>query len=245
MGKKSSRGGRNGSASLPIRKWIAEERPRESLIAHGTESLSIARLLAIVLRTGKKGVNAEELSRRLLSFFNDLRGIDAAGIAEICRIDGIGPAKASQIKAALELGKRLCCERAKKRGRIENPRQALSYVASFYGPYLRDAESERLCVILLNRRHAPIRAVELSRGTSGAVSADPKQIVREALKTSASSIVLVHNHPSGDGEPSDDDITLTRAARDACGLFGITLLDHVIVGKNPEDYCSLAKEGLF
>jgi DNA repair protein RadC len=224
---------------------MAEERPREALIAHGTQSLSLARLLAIVLRTGKPGVNAEELSRRLLNTFNDLRGIDAACITEICRIDGIGPAKASQIKAALELGKRLCRERAKKLGKITSPGRALSYVASFYGPYLRYASSERLCIILLNGRHAPIRAVELSRGTPGAVSADPEQIVREALKTAASSVILVHNHPSGNGDPSDEDIAFTRAVRDACGLFGIRLLDHVIVGRNPEDHRSLAREGMF
>ena len=235
---------KSGGANLPIREWIEEERPRETLLALGTECLSLAKLFAIILRTGRRGVNAEELSRRLLNAFSGLRGIDSASISEICRIDGIGLAKAAQIKAALEIGKRLFRERAQSLECIENPRRALDYVAAFYGPYLRDAQSECLCVILLNRRHRPIRAVELSRGTIGAVAADPKQIVREAVQAAASSMVLVHNHPSGDGEPSEDDISLTYAVRDACDLFGIRLLDHVIVGKDPESYCSFAKKGL-
>jgi DNA repair protein RadC len=236
--------GERGGISLPIREWIEEERPREALIALGTEALSIAKLFAIILRTGKRGVNAEELSRRLLNAFSGLRGIDAASISEICGIDGIGPAKAAQIKASFEIGKRLCRERVKSQERIEDPQRALDYVSTFYGPYLRDAERESMCVILLNRRHRPLSAVELCRGTIGAVVVDPKQIVREAVRVSASSIVLVHNHPSGDGEPSEDDISLTNAVRDACTLFGIRLLDHVIVGKNPEDFFSFGKEGL-
>jgi DNA repair protein RadC len=243
-GKEKVKGERRGGTGQPIREWIEEERPREALFAFGAKSLSLAKLFAIILRTGKRGVNAEELSRRLLNTFSGLRGIDSAPISKIRGIVGIGPAKAAQIKAALEIGKRFCRETAKGQGSIENPQAALEYVSTFYGPYLRDARSECACVILLNRRNRPIRAVELTQGAVGTVDVDPAQIVREALQESASSLVLVHNHPSGDGEPSRDDVSLTFAVRDACNLFGIRLLDHVIIGKDPMDYFSFARKGL-
>ncbi len=122
-----------------IRGWMPEERPRDTLLSSGSESLSLSRLLAIILRTGRKGVNAEDLARRLLGTFSSLRGIDAASVSEIRTISGIGPAKAAQIKAALEIGKRLCREEAGSLPDPSDPRWALRYVTAFYGPYLRDA----------------------------------------------------------------------------------------------------------
>lgn len=229
---------------MPIREWIEEEEPRAILLAAGAQTLSPAKLLAIILRTGMRGISAEELSRKLLNRFSGLRGIDSASVAELCSIDGIGRAKASQIKAAFEIGKRLCRERARTRERIENTHQAIEYVASYYGPYLRDAHHEILCAIILDGRNRPLRAIELCRGSSRAVAADPHQIVREAVLARASSILMVHNHPAGDGEPSSDDISLTQAVNDVCQLFGIRLLDHVIVGKNRKDYFSFARAGL-
>jgi DNA repair protein RadC len=230
--------------NLPIPEWIEEERPREALIAFGTESLSLSKLFAIILRTGRRGVNAEELSRRMLNAFSGLRGIDAASLSEICAIKGIGRAKAAQVKAALEIGKRFYREHAKNLKRIESPRRAFDFVASYYGPSLRDCQVECACLILLDRRRALLRAVELQRGGDRAVEANLTQILREAVRASASSIILVHNHPSGDGAPSTDDLSLTRSVRDACGLFGIRLLDHVIIGKNRGDSYSFARHGL-
>ena len=159
-------------------------------------------------------------------------------------ISGIGPAKAAQIKAALEIGKRLCREEAGSLQGPPNPRWALRYVTAFYGPYLRDAAVESACLILLNRRHMPIRAVELGRGDNVGVIVDPMLIVREAVRSAASSVILVHNHPSGAGVPSEDDAALTIAIRDSCALFGIRLLDHIIIGCNRKDCRSLAMEGL-
>ena len=124
----------------PIKKWVKEERPREMLMKQGPASLPLSKLLAIILRTGKEGASAEELAKRLLNRFGSLRDIDSAPISEICKIGGIGFAKAAQIKAALELGKQLYKEDAKKKKRIKNAEDVINYVAEYYGPYLRDAK---------------------------------------------------------------------------------------------------------
>jgi DNA repair protein RadC len=230
--------------NLPIKKWIKEERPREMLISSGPESLSLSKLLAIILRTGKEGISAEELSKRLLNKFGTLRAIDSATISEICEIDGIGPAKAAQIKAALELGKRLYKESAKKQKKIKSPGDIILYVAEYYGAYLRDAKKEFFNVILLDIKNKPIHNIEISKGSINASIVDPKEIIKEATLKSASSIILVHNHPSGDTEPSADDIKLTNKIVDACNFVGIKVLDHIIIGKNVDDYYSFANKGL-
>ncbi len=206
--------------------------------------MQTSKLLAIILHTGTKGQNAEELSRSLLSKFPTLREMDRAAISRILEIRGIGPAKAARVKAALEIGKRLCRETASAEKPIRNPGDALAYVRDYFGPYLRDAAREIACLILLNTKNRPIKALEIARGTLDAVYADPKKIVREALDASASSVLLVHNHPSGDAEPSEGDIVMTRSVKEACALFGIRVLDHVVIGRNPPDYRSFMEEGL-
>ena len=225
--------------ALPIPDWPEEERPREALLSHGAEVLPLSTLLAIILRTGRRGVSAEELSRRLLHSFPGLRGIDAASLQELCGLRGIGPAKAAQLKACLEIGKRLGRENA-SRLRIDSPRLAVDFVALHYGPYLRDSPVEVACLVLVDRRGIPIRAVELARGVDSAVTADLGRVLKEALQASAAAVILVHCHPSGDCTPSANDRAFTRSAREACSLFGIRLLDHVIVGRNRTDFYSLA-----
>jgi DNA repair protein RadC len=239
-----SAGQKNNDANATIREWIREERPREALHAFGAESISIAKLFAIIIRTGTKGSSAEELSRKLLNRFATLRGMDSAPMSEILEIPGIGPAKAAQIKAALEIGKRFSRESACVLHPLSTPRRVKEYVAAYFGPHLRDAGDEITCLILLDRKNRPMRALQLAKGTPDAVAVEPGQIVREALKVTAASVVLVHNHPSGDPEPSDNDVSLTCAIRDACALCGVRLLDHVVIGRNPEDYRSFVEEGL-
>jgi DNA repair protein RadC len=227
--------------NVPIREWVEEERPREIILRHGAEQLPPAKLLAVVLRTGRPGVSAEELARRLLNAFGSLRGMDAATLPELCRFDGIGPAKAAQIKAALEIGKRLTRERASAGVKIESPEDAVRYVMEYYGPYLRDKGQEHCFAILLDRRHRPIRHLEVSRGGRCASIVDPREIVREAALHSAEAVLLIHNHPTGDVRPSTDDLRLTRRVRKGGELLDIRLLDHIIIGKNAEDFYSFAR----
>lgn len=228
----------------PIKEWIKEERPREMLIRYGSESLPLSKLLAIILRTGKEGTNAEELSKRLLNHFGSLREMDSAPISEFCKMDGIGSSKAVQIKAALELGKRLYKEEAEKKKRIKRAEDAIGYVSEYYGPYLRDAKKEFFYVILLDMKNKPIHHIEISKGSLNASIVDPKEVIKEATLRSAASVILVHNHPSGEASPSSEDIEITNRILKACDLVGVRVLDHIIIGKNREDYFSFAREGL-
>ncbi len=230
-----------GRRNVPIRDWIAEERPRELLLAHGTEGLPLSKLLAVILRTGTAGTSAEELARKILNHFRSLRRMDAAPVAELCRICGVGPAKAAQLKAALELGKRLSREKARLLPGINGAEGALEYVGRYYAPYLRDARKEFFCLILLDFKNKPVAHLEIGRGSISESVVDPKEIVREALLQSASSLIIVHNHPSGEGTPSAEDVRLTERVRQACRLFGIRLLDHIIVGRNKNNCYSFAR----
>jgi len=231
--------------SRPIRSWVAEERPREMLMEKGAENLSSAKLLAIILRTGKEGASAEEIAMRLLNRFGDLREIDAARISEICEIDGIGPAKATQIKAALEIGKRMLAQKARKGFKqIRKLDDVLKYVGESYGPYLRDAKQEFFKIILLDIKNKPLKSLEISRGSVSASIVDPRDIIKEASVNSASAVILVHNHPSGETDPSPEDVRITSQIKDACRLVGIRVLDHVIIGRDVEDYFSFAAQNL-
>ena len=229
----------------PIKKWIKEERPREMLIKHGAETLTPAKLLAIILGTGSsEGVSAEDLARRILNHFGSLRAIDSAHIFDLQAIEGVGEAKAAQIKAALEIGKRLMREEAERKTKIRTVKDVVEYVGDYYAPYLRDKEKEFFNIILLDVRNKVIDNIELSKGSVSASVVDVKEIIKEATKKTASAIIMVHNHPSGDAEPSNDDIEITRRVVEACGLVGIKVLDHIVIGKNKDDYVSFMDRGL-
>ncbi|MFB0520054.1 MAG: DNA repair protein RadC [Desulfatiglandales bacterium] len=231
-------------ANRPIREWIKEERPREMLHRYGPSRLSLSKLLAIILRTGREGMSAEELGRSILNRFRTLRGIDSSSLSELCSIQGVGEAKAAQIKAALELGKRLYRERAERKRKIASAVDVITYVSEYYAPYLRDSTKEFFNIILLDSRNKPIDNIEISKGSITASVVDPKEIIREATMKSASAIILIHNHPSGEPDPSQDDIHITDQIVRACNLVGIKVLDHVIIGKDTDDYVSLLEKGL-
>jgi DNA repair protein RadC len=227
----------------PIKRWIKEERPREMLIKYGSGMLPLSKLIAIILSTGGEGVSAQELAIRLLNKFRTLRDLESATVSEICSIRGIGKAKASQIKASLELGKRLIREEAEKGKKISNINDVLMYVKEYYSPYLRYSQKELFNVILLDVRNKVIDNIELSVGNSTATIVDPKEIIKEATKRSASGIILVHNHPSGETEPSEADMDTTRKVAEACNYIGVKIIDHVIIGKNENDFLSFAEKG--
>jgi DNA repair protein RadC len=229
---------------LPIKNWVEDERPREMLLKIGEKNLPLSKLLAIILRTGKEGESAEELAKRLLNKYKSLREMDMAPINELIKIKGIGIAKATQIKAAFEIGKRLMKEESNKKRRIKKPVDIIEFVSEYYGPYLRDAKKEFFNVIFLDIKNKIIDTIELSKGSINSSIVDPKEIIREATIRNSSSIVLVHNHPSGDTEPSQDDINVTNKVKDACQIVGIRVLDHIIIGKDKNNYISFVTKGL-
>ena len=229
---------------VSIKNWVKEERPREMLIKYGEKNLSLSKLLSIILRTGKEGESAEELANKILNKYKTLREIDSVSIDELCKIEGIGLAKATQIKASFEIGKRLLKESSSEKKKIKNPDDIIDFVSEYYGSYLRDAKKEFFNIILLDIKNKVIDTIELSKGSINASVVDPKEVIKEATLKSASSIILVHNHPSGDTEPSTDDINITKKIKEACDIVGIKVLDHIIIGKNKEDYTSFAKLGL-
>lgn len=229
------------SYSQRIKDWPEDERPRERLLQLGEEALSDTQLLAIVLRTGDyaSGATAVDLARRLLTTFDeDLEAVSAATVEELCQTPGIGPAKACEIKAAFELGRRRL---ARQGGPLEQFRSSKD-VANYYMPRLADKKREQFQVILLDRKNRVMRHVMISQGSLTASVVHPREVFNPAIRASAAAVLFVHNHPSGDPQPSQEDRTLTARLAEAGKLLGIQVLDHIIVGRNT--YMSFADEGL-
>lgn len=226
---------------IPIKNWIKEERPREMLFEKGAENLSLTKLLAIIIRTGTKGKTAEDIALELLNQYGSLRAIDKLKPEELASIKGIGFSKAAQIKAAFELGKRLVGEERKSQPKITSLSDAIDYVYETKGVYLRDSESEEFYILLLNTKNSPIEMILIGKGSSNACIVDPKDVVKLASIKNASSVILIHNHPSGETQPSENDKKLTQRIKEALEFVNIKLLDHIIIGRNKTDTYSFAK----
>lgn len=208
-----------------LKDWPENERPRERLLLHGADRLSDAQLLAIIIRNGANGRTAVDLGRELLERFDGLAGIAQAGISEICSIKGIGPAKAAEIKAAIELGRRHA------RPTLAGASFCASGdVADFFLPRLKDAKREEFRCVLLDTKNRFIRDETVSIGSLTASLVHPRDTFKSAVRESAAAVIFVHNHPSGDTKPSQEDILLTRRLVQAGELLGIRVLDHIIVG---------------
>jgi DNA repair protein RadC len=229
---------------LPINRWVKEERPREMLFEKGEENLSLTKLIAIILRTGTKGKTAEDIALELLNKFGSLREINKLEAKELAKIKGIGFSKAAQLKAAFEIGKRLIKEEKKKNRRITSFDEAIDYIFETRGIYLRDSEKEYFYSLYLNTKNSPLDTVLISTGTSNTTVIDIKEIIKFATLKNASAVILIHNHPSGDTEPSRNDIELTKKIKSALELLNIKLLDHIIIGKNKSDSFSFAKKSI-
>ncbi|MFN4216235.1 MAG: RadC family protein [Brevinematales bacterium] len=227
----------------PIKAWREEDRPREKFLKLGAQALSTTELFAILLRTGSREKSALDLAMELLEKYGGLRGLEKASIRDLCEFSGIGKTKAIEIKALCELAKRFIREEAQKVEKITSVEDALVYVRKYYGPFLRDESREIFSIVLLDIRNHPLCHLEMSRGSAYATVVDPREIVRQICLHQASSVILVHNHPSGDSRPSKDDENLTERVVSACGMVGARVLDHIIVGKNERDYYSFAMEG--
>lgn len=217
------------------------ERPRERLEETGAGSLSEAELLAILLRVGVVGESAVMVGQRLLNTFGGLLGIQQAGFDELKKQHGVGKAKASQIMAAIEIGARLA---RYKFSQTEHAFHSPDDVANFMQYEMAALEQEELRVILLDTRNRLQKVVPLYTGSLNSSSVRIGELFKEAIRQNAASIILVHNHPSGDPRPSPEDINLTRAAVQAGKLLDIEVLDHIIIGKGEGNFTSLKKKEL-
>lgn len=221
-----------------IADLAVDERPRERLARLGAGALSKSELLAILLRVGTEGENVIDLSSRLLQEFGGLRALHRASFEELCNVRGLGPAKAAQLKAAIELGNRMLLEDPETRPVIGSPEDAFALVQ--YD--MLGLMQENLWVLLLDTRNRVIRIEKLYQGSLNASSVRVGEIFKAAIQRNAASIIVMHNHPSGDPKPSPEDIALTRALVQAGRLLDIDLLDHVVVGHGR--YASLKEMGL-
>lgn len=221
-----------------IPEWPEDDRPRERLIKIGADKLSDAEILAILLRVGSQETTAIDLARQLIKEFGGFRGLGSRSVAELCQVNGVGPAKAAQIKAALEVGKRLFREDAKIKDKVEGSED----VYKFVGPHLRDLGREVFKILLLTSRNTVILEKTIFEGSLTESFVSPREIVKEAINHSAASVVFVHNHPSGNPEPSEEDKRVTQQLKTACQMVGIQVLDHIIIGSS--DYFSFADTGL-
>jgi DNA repair protein RadC len=216
-----------------IKNWPKEERPRERLIKEGCDKLTDAELLAIILRVGMgtfkvgtPGQNASDFARILLKDFRGLRGLDRAHVQDLLKIPGIGPAKVAQIKAAFELGKRVCA------GKLTAPAfESSKAVADHFRALFMGKRQEIVIGVFLNGQNQCLGEKDITEGTPTQATVYVRRVIEEALRLSAAAVVLIHNHPSGSPIPSigDDDTTLKLLK--ACKLVELILLDHVIVGE--------------
>ncbi len=225
--------------SFGIKSWAEEDRPREKLLQKGRAALSDAELMAILLGSGTAKLSAVDVAKLVLSAAdNDLNALARFSVKELMRQKGIGEAKAITIVAALELGRRRKEADAPARATITNSQD----IHRLIRPHLQDLPHEEFWVILLNRANVVMRTVSISRGGVAGTVADPKLIFKEALEQLASSIILVHNHPSGNRTPSAADIALTRKLKEAGQFLDLPVLDHLIY--TDAGYYSFADEGM-
>lgn len=226
------------SAAYRITDLAQSERPRERLAQLGPQALSNAELIAILLRVGVKGENAVQVGQRLLSTFGGISGLHRASFDEVCNQHGIGKAKAAQIKAAIELGNRLTLVAPEERPAVNSPADAAALVR-----YEMSAlEQEELRVMLLNTRNRVEKIETVYRGSVNSSQVRVGELFKTAVRSAAASMIVVHNHPSGDPTPSPDDVAVTRAIVEAGKLLDVEILDHLIIGQGR--YISLKERGL-
>jgi len=224
-----------------VKDWPKDERPRERLIKHGAEHLSDAQLLAIILRTGSGSKGVMSLAMEILEKEKELRNIDSATIGELKKIVGLGTAKIAQLKAAFELGKRLMSESVSGDQVFTSSRAVYTYLA----PRFKNLKKETFISLLLDTKNRLVGEREYNRVSEGTLTNSlihPREAFKEAIRESAASVIFAHNHPSGDPEPSRDDLAVTEKLRSAGEIVGIAVLDHVIIGDGR--YVSLKEKGL-
>jgi DNA repair protein RadC len=229
-------------AQLKIREMPADERPREKLLAHGASALSDPELIAILLHGGIPGANVIEIARQLLKDHGSLRGLSRCSADEFKKVKGIGDAKAAELAAAFDLGRRIAAETL-SRHKLDSP----ELIHELLGAEMRRLRKESLRVVLLDTRYHLVRVEEISIGSVNESIAHPRDVFRPAVIASAYAVIVVHNHPSGDASPSQTDHSLTRRLAEAAELLQIKLLDHIIIGgpaENSPGYFSFKEAGV-
>jgi len=221
-----------------IRDLPESERPRERLQSYGPGSLSTSELLAIILRTGTKSESAINLGSRLLAQFHGLAGIARASFTDLCAMHGLGVAKAAQIKASLELGKRLMVSSPEERPQVKSPAD----VANLLMLEMGFLEQEHLRVVLLDTKNHVLGIPTIYIGSLNTSVLRVGELFREAVRANCAAVIVVHNHPSGDPTPSPEDVSITRQIVEAGKLLDVDVLDHLIIGQ--QRYVSLKERGL-
>jgi len=224
--------------SLRIRELPPDERPRERLAKYGASSLQTSELLAILLRTGSQKQNAHDLGRRLITHFGDLGGVAGAALEELQSLEGIGPTKAVEIKAAFELGKRMATFAREDRPVISSPEDAAGLLMSELG----GLSKEHFVAVLLNTKNHVLRVETISVGTLDSSLIHPRECFRPAVTAGCASVIFAHNHPSGDPTPSAQDKEITHRLQEAGELLGIPVLDHLIIAG--QKFISMKTEGM-
>jgi DNA repair protein RadC len=225
--------------SIKITEWAVEDRPREKLIQKGTASLSDAELLAILISSGTKHKSAVDLGRELLGIVNNnLNSLGKLSINDLTKLHGIGTARAVTIAAALELGRRRKLAEVPELPQIKCSRD----VADIFQPLLSDLSHEEFWILFLNRSNRVINRMKLSQGGISGTVTDVRIVMKKAIEYLASGIIVCHNHPSGNLNPSESDSKITQKIKEAGNLMDIQLLDHLII--SDKDYYSFADNGL-
>lgn len=227
---------------LPIREWQASDRPRERAIRLGVRVLSDAELIGLILGSGTRTrdgpLSAVQLGQALLRAHGSLRDLSGREVQALMRVRGVGPAKAVQLAAAFEIGRRTASQAPGERVQVTHP----GAVASVYGPLLRDLKREVFKVVLLNTANIIIGDYTASEGGLAASIVEPRAVFRRAILENAAAVICVHNHPSGNPEPSAEDLRVTRQLVEGGRLMGIPVHDHLIIAGM--QYTSLAERGL-
>jgi DNA repair protein RadC len=233
------------TANVRIHDLPAQDRPRERLVAHGAENLSQAELIAIILRTGMKGMSAIHIAQQLLQRFGTLENLARASLDDLRKVKGIGRDKAVTLKAAFTLARKMAEEIRHDSPVLDTPER----IADLLREDNRFHDKEHFQIVLLNTRRRLIGIERISQGTLDTLLVRPADVFKPAIAASAAAIVVVHNHPSGDPTPSESDIKVTRDLIRAGQLLKIEVCDHVILGRatpeRPKDYVSLKELGYF
>ena len=225
------------SKSFTIHDLPQEERPRERLVKFGEQALSVQELLQVILGRGVAGESVAVTAQKLLSEFGSLQKLAEASIEELSLIKGIGLAKAGQIKAAFEIGRRLSTQiPSYKSKELTDPKKVYQLIKS----KLKDYHKEHFYIIVLNSRNWSV--AEVSIGSLDASIVHPREVFEHAIKNKAASVIFVHNHPSGDPKPSEDDLEITKRLIDAGKILGIEVVDHIIITK--DKFLSMKEKGI-